>query len=162
MGQEVDARILPLKMIVGAMAMSLIVFGAVVLVIGPIDIDPELGRILLAVLIGMAVMEAVGYTVFRGIQISAARRRLEEEPAAEDAESRVMGTWSSLILIRSAMAEGLGLFGLAIVLVTGMRAALVAPVLALAFLAISLPSRQKLTQFTAGITGFNPYAEGER
>ena len=70
----------------------------------------------------------------------------------------MMPTCQTLTLIRSAMAEGLGLFGLVIGLVTDTQAAFAAPVLALIILGAGFPTRDKLTQLTASITGRNPYA----
>jgi hypothetical protein len=83
---------------------------------------------------------------------------LEQTASIEDAEREVLPAFHTLTLIRSAMAEGFGLFGLVIIMVTGAKLALVAPVLALVVLVLGFPARHRLTALTSILTGRNPYA----
>lgn len=160
MNPQLDKEIMSLRIIIAAMMMGIVAFGAVVLAIGSkvAQDDAELGGMLLAVLGVLAVGELIAYAVLRMATLSSARRQFEQEPTGEDAEVRMMPAWRTLILVRSAMAEGLGLFGLVIVLVTATRTAFVAPVIALIILAAGFPTKDKLAQLTASITGQNPFA----
>jgi hypothetical protein len=59
----------------------------------------------------------------------------------------------SLRIIAAAMAEGFGLFGIVIFLVTGTAIALAAPVLALVILTRLVPTRDRISRFLAELSG---------
>lgn len=163
MEQNSLGNVRSLQIIVGAMMAGLAMFGIVVLIVGSaMEPDSQMAGILLAVLGAMGAMEVVGYLVLRMVLVGKLRGFLNQPigQAAQppDAEQYALSAWFTLTLIRSAMAEGWGLFGGVIALVTGSAMGLAAMVIALMPLATGFPTQDRLTQFTSDITGRNPYA----
>lgn len=160
MKSQLDREITQLQIVTAAMMAGIITFGVVVLAIGSnvAQNDAQLREILLAVLCVLAAGQLFVYLVLRSVILAAAGRRFERERAGDDAEAQLLPPWRTLTLVRSAMVEGLGLFGLVIVLVTGTQVAFVAPVIALIVLAGGFPTRSRLTQLTVSVAGRNPFA----
>lgn len=157
MDQDLDKQLNVTRLIVVAMAAGLVVFGIVTLVIGPRMEDPEFAKILLLMLVALGLSESVAYGVLRTVTLNALRKDVSGLPLPE-AEQKAMGSYHTLVVIRSAMAEGLGLFGVTIAMVTGAKLAFAAPLLSLILLAIGFPTRQKLSDLVTAVTGRNPYA----
>lgn len=163
MKQNSLGNVRPLQIIVSAMMAGLAVFGIIVLIVGSaMEPDARMSGILLAVLGAMGAMEVIGYLVLRTLLVGKLRRDSDRQPIGQagqpDAEQYALAAWSTLTLIRSAMAEGWGLFGGVIALATGSAMGLAAMVIALVLLAAGFPTQDRLTQFTSDITGRNPYA----
>lgn len=68
--------------------------------------------------------------------------------AAEYQQARIAANFVTLTLISGSLAEGFGLFGAVIYLITGDSYALVAPAIALFLIARLLPIRDRLARFT--------------
>lgn len=157
MDQDLDKQINALRLIIGAMAAGLIVFGTVTLAIGERMSDPGLAKLLLPVLAVLGTSEFIAYGVLRMATLNALRKDILSLAPAE-VEIRALGTFCTLTLIRSAMAESFGLFGIVIVMVTGIKLVFAAPLLSLILLALGFPSRQKISDFIDTLTGRNPFA----
>lgn len=148
-----------LQLIVGAMMTGLVTFAVIVLAVGTVgEPDPSLANLLLAVLGVLGVSELAGYVVLRMVLLGKLRGEAESTSAPHEVDQKVLGTWSTLVLIRSAMTEGWGLFGCVIALVTGSPLGLAAAVLAVLLLAMGFPTQGRLAQVALDATGQNPYA----
>jgi hypothetical protein len=152
--EQIDEALRILRIIVAAMMMGVLALGVVAIFIGQqAKPDAKLANILLVLLAVMAVWELIAYAVVRVSMLNRVRRRFAENPPGADPTPELIGTFQSLTTIGSALAEGLGLFGAVIMLITGAWAALAAPAVALIVLALQLPSRDKLARFVSGVTG---------
>jgi hypothetical protein len=150
----IDQALRILRTIVVAMMMGVLGLSVIAVFIGQqAEPDPKFANILLVLLAVMAVWELIAYAVIRASILNRLRRRFSEAPPAEDSLGELIGKFNSLTIIASAMAEGLGLFGGVIVLITGAWTALAAPAIALIVLVLQLPSRDKLARFVSGVTG---------
>jgi len=89
----------------------------------------------------------------------ALRREFEQNPGGEDATARVLAALRTLWLIGAAMAEGFGMFGAVVLLLSGNKVLLIAPLISVVLLLMVLPSRQKFDALTARLTGENPFAK---
>ncbi len=159
MNQELDGAIRSLQIVVAAMMMGIVSFGVVVLVVGPsLQPNPALAKVLLSVLGLVGLAEILVDSVLRMIVLGKLRSRLEQTKSIEEAEREALPAWQTLTLIRCAMAESFGLFGLVVALVTGAKLASIAPVIALVLLALGFPARWRLTALASSLTGHNPYA----
>lgn len=156
--RDTDARptLQQLRLIVMAMGAGVIIFGLIVILLVArerVNTDADLARPLLAALGALAVVEIVAYVVLRKLLMGSMRRRwlgqaVEDVPAEE-----LTRGFQALTLIGAALAEGLSLFGLVVVLVTGTWPAIVATVAGLLALALAMPTRDKLNRFAANVTG---------
>ena len=153
-------RIRVLQIIVYAMMGGLGVFMVVALALSPIgDTTPEAVNMFLAVLGGLAVMEAMTYLAMRGMILAQLRKWFEREPPGDDAEARVLPAMTTITLIRSAMIEGTALFGTVILLLSGWKVLAVVPVLGIVLLAMGIPTETRLRELATSITGRNPFAQ---
>lgn len=146
------------RLILGAMIMGIGVFTIVSLAIGPVDEGSEIANILGLVLLVLGFSETMAFTIFRTFTLGKLRRDLENDPPDEDPVSRVLLTANRVTLIGAAMAEGWGLFGTVILLLSGNTLFLLAPLLAITLILLLFPSRHKLEALAARLTGRNPYA----
>ena len=158
MNDQLDRQVLVQQVIVAMMMTGVVAFGAIVLLILPgRTTSPEMANLLLPVLGVLAVGELVAYGVIRGVVLGNVRRQIEQGPSAPGNEGKALVAGQTLTLIRSAMAESVGLFGVVIVLISGNRLALVGPALALVIMALGFPTRNKLADLVSNLTGRNPY-----
>ncbi|MBU0617697.1 MAG: hypothetical protein KKI02_08260 [Planctomycetes bacterium] len=145
-----------LRLIIPAMAMGVILFAAIVIFLitgGSMSTNPELANVLLFTLVALAVMELAAYVVVRKVITGNLRRRWLGH-AVEDVPPEELLKWfQTLTLVGAAMAEGLSLFGLVILLVTGNWLAIVAPAIGLLLIARHFPTRDKLNRFGGNVTG---------
>lgn len=153
---EMPASLQNLRLIIPAMAMGMILFAAIVIFLitsGRMDTDPEPANLLLLVLAALAVAELAAYVVIRKVITGNLRRRWLGH-AVEDVPPEELLKWfQTLTLVGAAMAEGLSLFGLVILLVTGNWPAIVAPAIGLLLIALHFPTRDKLNRFAGSVTG---------
>jgi hypothetical protein len=159
MQAELDGKITPMQLVVVAMIGGMLAFAVMTLFVSPrMEHDPALARPLLAALGGMGVMELVAYLVLRQVTLAGLRGRADAGQPQAELDGRILGAWQTLTLIRSAMLEAIGLFGIVIVLLTGRWAWFAVPAAAIAFLVAGFPSRGQLESLSTRITGANPYA----
>ncbi len=148
-----------MQIIVVAMAGGILAFGVVVLVLGSrMGPHADIAKTLVPVLALVAAGEAGAYLVLRTVFDKQARQQLEAAADQQAAQARALPIFQTLVLIRSAMAESMGLFGLVIVMVSGVKLVFLAPGLAIALLLLGFPTQDKLDAFVAKATGRNPYS----
>jgi hypothetical protein len=156
MEAEVDQAVRILRTIIVAMLAGVVGFGtiAVILVVGGYaGTQPQLATMMLAALGGLAVVELVGYTVVRaGITGNTRRSCQGQGPDLAPSEELLKG-FQTITLIGAAMAEGLSLFGIVVLLVTGVWLALAAPAVGVVLIALQTPSRDKFNRFAGSVTG---------
>ncbi len=158
MNQDLNKQTTPMRLIVAAMMMGLLTFSVIALVVGSrITPNPNITKLLLGVLALMSTMEFLGFFVLRKAMIASLRGQITADIPVEEAEARLLPSWNTLILIRSAMMEGIGLFGAVIALITGLKVVLLVPAIILSLFVLGFPSQDKLSAFTADLTGRNPY-----
>ncbi len=151
--READLR--PIKIATLGMASGIVTFGAVVVLLvtgGMVQKKPESMKILLPIAAAATVGAAMGYVVVRQARVSQLRRLREAGEPADRVTTGCVATYRALTLIGSAMAEGIGLFGLISVLLTGVLAGLVLPALAVLVILAQLPSHDRLQAFVSQIT----------
>ena len=153
---QLTARLRVLKLIIAAMTGGLFAFAVIVVVLatsGSMEAHLDLAPIMMIVLCGLAVCEAVGYVVLRQGIIAKTRGFLRTHSDFGAPAAAIANAFATLTIVAGAMLEGLGLFGAVIVLVTGDELALAAPAVAiLLLLAFVLPNEEKARNFVAKIT----------
>jgi hypothetical protein len=145
-----------LRLIIPAMAMGVILFAAVVVFLvtsGSITADAALANVLLLALTALAAAELVGYLIARKALTGRLRQQWLGHAAEDVPPHELARAFQALTLIGAAMAEGLSLFGLVIVLVTGSWPAIVAPAIGLLLIALLFPTPDKFSRFAGSITG---------
>lgn len=147
------ASLRALQLIILAMMAGVLAVGVVAVALGSrITIQPELAPLLLAILALFGAAELPVYFVVRARVLAGLRDSVEASRDTDtdtDAASRVFPAMATLTIIGGAMAEGFGLFGGVICLLTGNRAALAAPAIALVLLVLRVPTQDKLSAFAA-------------
>jgi len=155
MNASVPLSLKSLQIIVLAMMAGVLVFAVIAVAIGSRNPpQPELARLLMPILVLVGVVELPAYFVVRRASVASLRRSLEVDPPADDSDARVMTTFATLTIIGSAMAEGFGLFGSVIFLLTSEWPVLAAPAIALVVLVLRIPTGGKLSDF-AGELAFD-------
>lgn len=153
---EVDQAVRMLRIVVTAMVLGVIGFGAVVVWLvagGTVRANPEIADVLLLVLVGLAVAEVPAYLAVRTAMIGNLRRSRGDQAPEEVPIEALAKVYSTVTLIGSALAEALSLFGLVILLVSGTWWALAAPLAGVALIAMQLPSQYKFGCFVSNTTG---------
>lgn len=147
------ASLSPLMIVVVAMVIGLVAFTAVSLAIGGLAEDPALAQMLLLVCVVLGVSQIMAYAVLRKTTLARLRREYAERGSDEDLEMFLMPGMMQLTIIGVGMAEGWGLFGVVIHLVTGEKLALAVPAIALVLLVLRIPTRDRQAQFISNVIG---------
>jgi hypothetical protein len=145
-----------LRLIIPAMAMGVILFAAIVIFLissGSINTDPQAANVLFLLLAAFAVIELAAYVVIRRVITGKLRRRWVDHAVEDSPPEGLAQAFQALSLVGPAMAEGLSLLGLVILLITGNWLAIVAPAIGLLLIAFLFPKRDKFNRFAANITG---------
>jgi hypothetical protein len=154
-GANVSQALLVLRLLVAAIAGSLVIFAGIAVLLvrsGTTEGMPELIQTLLPILGLVAILELPVYaTIRRGI-LSKARQAWEHESPRDEPAAELLPSYSMLTIIGGALAEGFGLFGTVVFLLTGSWPALAAPAIALVVLAAAFPSRDRLNRFVTAVT----------
>lgn len=143
-----------LQMIILAMMVGILAFATVAVAVSrqfghQADLAPRLLLILAAVGLG----ELLAYRALRRAAIDRLRRLLQQDPAGQVQSATLATGLMNLRIIAAGMAEGFGLFGIVVFLVTGTAVALAAPVLALVILTRLVPTRDGISRFIAELSG---------
>lgn len=154
------------QLIVGALIMGMVTFGAMVVGLvmmqGPLGRDPQLERMMVAA----AVVTWVGCTVAAAalwmIMLVRTRRVWEAgglrqgglpgQPTNEDVAG-FLPPYTSALILRAAMLEGPGLFGIIVFLLTGNWIGMVIAGLSALGLAAMFPTRSKFLAYASRIVG---------
>ena len=154
-GANVSQALLVLRLLVAAITGSLVIFAGIAVLLvrsSTIEGQPQLTVTLLPILGLVAILELPVYvTIRRGI-VSKARQAWDRDPARNDPTAELVPSYSMLTIIGAALAEGFGLFGTVVFLLTGSWPALGAPAIALVVLAAAFPSRDRLNRFVTTVT----------
>lgn len=153
---DVGAVLRPPRLIVAAMFMGVLAFGAVSMFLvgtGRLRADPQLGTVLLLVLAIAVVSSIPVQLTVRRAMVGHARREWHGSSADSAALTRLAGRFVALTIVVGAQAEGVSLFGVVVYLVAGVPWALVAPALGLLFLVALFPTRSRFGAFVSDVTG---------
>lgn len=145
------------QILVGAMAAGLVFFTGFALcaVTLPIFEKPihegneNLALILLIVLGAMGCGQFVAFLVLRRLMLTRLRPVAEAEHSDEEAIPALVAGTRAFNVIGAALAEGFGLFGSVVFLLTGSWPALAASVLGVIWLLAQLPTREKYRRLAA-------------
>ena len=151
--EDIDKALTTLRIILGAILAGMLAFGVVAVVIGRQADDTTLATPLLVVLVVLSLGAVPTFVIARAVLRNRVRHSYEQRPPTEDQIGKLVPILMTLTIIGAAMAEGIGLFGLVIYLITGTAWALVAPVVAALAILLQFPSRDKLNRFVADVTG---------
>lgn len=155
---QADRTMMGQRIIIGAMITGVVMFTVIALAIGPLSFDESLRNTLGLVLVLLGTGEVIAFTIVRTAILGKLSRDLANDPPGADPTTRVVPAVNTITLIGAAMAEGWGLFGTVILLLSGNMLFLIAPLLAVVIMLLILPSRPKLEALTARLTGRNPFA----
>ncbi|MCP4654210.1 MAG: hypothetical protein GY856_02205 [bacterium] len=111
--------------------------------------QPEPALPLLGALAALAVGELMAYIVLRQVFIKNQQRAWRSPLRDED----LLTPFTTLTIIGAGMAEALGLFGVAIFLLTGHPGGLAAAVVSLVLLLTQLGARDRFQAFVRSVTG---------
>ena len=153
-GAEIDKGLLQLRIIIGAMMGGIVIFGVAATAMGMnAEFDPDQTKMFLLALAGLCVMELPAYFVVRRVLMGKIQSEYQQSRRSEDPSVALLAQMTTLTIIGGAMAEGVSLFALVIVLLTGARVALIVPGLGLIVLSLLFPTRYRLSEFVANVTG---------
>ncbi|MFQ5807112.1 MAG: hypothetical protein ACE5I3_11750, partial [Phycisphaerae bacterium] len=97
--------------------------------------------------------EIPAYALLRTAIMGNLRRTWDGRASDEVPKEELAKGFNLLTIIGGALAEGLSLFGLVILLVSGNWLAVAAPVIGLLLLAAQLPTRDRFNRFAGNVTG---------
>ena len=144
----------PLQIMILAMMVGILAFAAVAVAVSrQFDHQADLGPLLLLALAAVGLGELLAYSVLRRATINRLRKLVQADPAGQVQPTTLAPGLVTLRIIAAAMAEGFGLFGMVVFLVTGTAIALAAPVLALVILTRLVPTRDRISRFLAEVSG---------
>lgn len=143
-------RIIWVGMVSGALA-----FGAIagVLATSNPPAAPESAPIMLLVWAVVAASSAVAYPIVRSAQTRMVKREWDASPGKDDPTGDLFPRWMTQWLIGAALVEGVTLFGIVILLVTGHKLAIAAAALAWLVLAAQVPTESGVRRFVQNVTG---------
>ena len=155
-GTNVNQALTVLRLLLAAMGGGMTIFAGIAVLLvrsGSMEGKRELAPILLPILGLIAILELPVYgSIRRGI-VSKARQAWDREPSMDDPAVELLPSYNMLTIIGGALAEGFGLFGTVVFLLTGSWPALAAPAIALLALAAVFPSPDRLNRFVTAVTG---------
>ncbi|MFQ5590636.1 MAG: hypothetical protein ACE5HE_05705 [Phycisphaerae bacterium] len=160
MNSSSGERLGPLEMVMAAMAsgLVLVVFGGVAASTNASGAAPQiddLGAILLCVLGVLALGERAAYLLIRRAPMGRTLRAFDGIPSVPDRRRAVLNGFAKLTLIAGTKAEGLGLFGIVVFLVSGRVLGLLAPAVAIILPVLLFPGSERARWFEAGVTGWD-------
>ena len=132
-----------LRVVLGALLLGMTSFAAVAAFLGPSKgaADPKL------FLIALAVMGPVELILYRLAVRPAIIRQAAQALRAGATDAAMEARFTAATILAAALAEGWGLFGCVIVMISGQWAALVAPACAAAVLGSLLDVRGRFERF---------------
>jgi len=151
--QSPEAMVRTLRIIVFAMIVGVLAVTAVAGGFAPLGAaDEELKSILILVVVTMGVSGGLAYTLVRRQLLARACRQASEGSERGDTQDLAMQAYRTLVILGSAMAEGVGSLGAVAVLVTGFWPLAVVPLAAVILLAMNMPSRDGFAVFAERLT----------
>jgi hypothetical protein len=142
-----------LKIIVAAMAAGVAVLSLVALgVVRADSVSPDRGLAPVFLLM-LALGELPAYFVIRQVLIARLQGEKRDQAPDERHTAQFLPPFTTLTIIAAAMAEGFGLFGAVIYMVTRHPLALAAPAIAVLLPAAVSPTEQTFRSIVATVTG---------
>jgi hypothetical protein len=143
--QTVDEMIRALRVVWGGLLGGVLLFSGVIAFLGPLNKgEPSDLEIPLSIVLGMLALGcAVGGFVIRNAFIQKVRARAEALRRAPDPLLQLSAEYRGYFVVISGLTEGPALFALTAYLVCGMKASIVAVVVALALFLVNFPSESK-------------------
>jgi hypothetical protein len=145
-----------LRLIIPAMALGVIFFAAIVIFLitgGRMSTKPELAHVMRFTLVALAALELAAYVVIRKVVTGKLRQKWSGRAVHDAPPEELAQAFLVLSLAGAAMAEGLSLYGLVILLLTGDWLAIMAPAIGLLLIVLHFPSRDKFNRFAGTVTG---------
>jgi len=147
-GTSIDQHVIRLRIIVLAMTGGVLALTIAALLFGGAgETDARFVPMMGAVLGVLGVGQVMSYFVVRSSVIGRLQRERQSDLAAPFPIERVLKTIATLTIIGAAMAEGFGLFGAVLLLITDTRYFLAAPVIAIVILLMQVPSRDRVKRW---------------
>jgi hypothetical protein len=151
---DIGRTLLRLRVILAAMGGGIVALVAVAISVvtgQAFRPDPGPATMLFPALGCMALGAIAAYVILRRQIVAGLRRVWQEQDPAERQPGNLIGHFQTLTVISAALAEGPSLIGAVIFLVTGIWAALFAPLLGLFVLSLLLPTRDRFERFAARV-----------
>ncbi|MEM1165099.1 MAG: hypothetical protein AAGI30_02280 [Planctomycetota bacterium] len=148
-----------LRVVVGALVGGQVMFLAVVIVLlaavqpGGFVPGSTMALVLGVAVIGVAIGTTVAQVVIRGGVIASVRAAVEQAANPDEAVSRVGQAFTGLTIIRAAMFEGWGLFGVVSLMLTGQWVFVLAPLASVVGIASVFPTRDRFGAFLDRVLG---------
>lgn len=156
MDDIVGKRLDVLRIIVAAMIGGLVAFSLVALFVARASTQPvdlEAAKLLYLLLVGVAVIDVPAYFVLRRRAIYTARQQLDKEGESGDPMEAAHRAYATALIMRCAMAEGLGLLGALSCFLTRDSYGLIAAGLSALFLMAQFPKRDRIEELASQFAG---------
>jgi len=135
---------------VAQIILSLLIVGVITLTVAAVfahpkmgTTDAKLGELLLMILAGVPVLTLPVYVLLRRRATRLLGLR-QHNARAEVRNDQIPPELLVVVIVGAAQAEGLGLFGAVIFLITGQWLALAAPALAIVLIGIQIPGKESI------------------
>jgi hypothetical protein len=148
---ELQQAVRPLQVILAAMILGMVAFAVIALAIGPIGpVEPGLTQALLVGLVCLVVTEAIMWSILRRRLVRRAREMTAG--ASDDGRRTILRGYVMIAgLVPAAMAEGLGLFGAVIYLLTGAGWGLATTAAATVLLIVLFPTSGRVLRILSNL-----------
>lgn len=144
----------PVRIIILAMMAGILGFATIAVAVSRrFDHQDDLAQLLLLVLAAVGLGELFAYGALRRATSNRLRKRVQADPGGQFQPTTLAPDLVRLQIIAAAMAEGFGLLGIVVFLVTGTAIALAGPVVALVILTRLVPTRDRVSRFLAELSG---------
>lgn len=136
------------QVVYAGISSGILLFAVVaVVLVNRVSVQTELSRFLLPGLAVFTLIAGIAATVLRGVIMNRARLRVLDLPDDVDPVPAVAVYWQRSSLVTALAADLVGTLACVVYLVTKAPAALALAGLAIAFLLVRFPSRNRLTSF---------------
>lgn len=113
----------------------------------------DLGRLLTPAVFVLGFSMLAAWPLVRRGHVATGKRVWQSPDPVDVRERKLFNGYSVLCVLRAAMAEGFGLFGVVTFFLTAQWIALAAPAVALAIIVATMPSQSRYERFLASVTG---------
>ncbi|HEX8875960.1 MAG TPA: hypothetical protein VF777_04370 [Phycisphaerales bacterium] len=158
------SNILVLRVVCFALCLGVAVFGAVAIMLTNEQSSPafenkaltqqatDLGRMLTPAVFVLGFTMLAAWPFVRRAHHATGRRVWQSSDPVEVKERKLFNGYSVLSILRAALAEGFGLFGVVTFFLTAQWITLAAPAIAIALIVATMPSQARYERFLASVT----------
>lgn len=158
-------NILVLRVLCFALCFGVAVFGAIAIVLTNERNSPafsngvltkqaiDLSRLLTPAVLLLGFTMLAAWPLIRRGHIATGRRVWQSPDPVDARERKLFNGYSVLSILRAALAEGFGLFGVVTFFLTAQWIALVAPAVAIGLIVATMPSQERYERFLQSVTG---------